>query len=331
MPVWNNKVITKDCVDSILKNTGTDYTLIIIDNASDEETRHYLESIKKEKGLHIQVIRNNSNLGFVKAVNQGIRHSKAPFICLINNDTIATRGWLEGMIKAAQSDTGIGIVNPSSNNLGQKPTDGEPLERYAQHIASDPFICVEIGAAIGFCMLIKREVIERIGLFDEIYGMGNFEDTDFSKRAVKEGYKCVRACRSYVYHREGSSFRKMGTFEDDFRRNREIFEFRWGKPRRIAYVVDSYDENTLRSLTSESIKLARDGNWVFCFSRQKIPLPAHSNIIPVELGNKRFYLNAVFMILKKKKRFSEIFVGNENLGRFLERLSFLHKASVRYY
>ena len=331
IPVWNQLALTKDCIDSIRKNTDGDYRLVIIDNASDDATRQYLEGLRAAANLPLLLIRNNENLGFIKAVNQGMNASDSPFVCLLNNDTIVTKGWLKEMVDIANSVGDIGIVNPSSNNLGQKPASGEPIELYADRIRKESGRFVELGSAIGFCMLIKRYVIKKVGFFDEVYGMGNFEDTDFSRKAVKAGYRCVRACGAYVYHRENTSFNKMKTFDEDFARNKEIYEFRWGKPRRIAYVLDDYDANVLKKLEADSVKLARDGNWIWFFLKEHLKVPAHSNIMPVELDAKNFYLNTAFRILKKKKKFSEIFVGEERFGRFLEAMKFIHKAKVRYY
>ncbi len=332
IPVWNQLTFTKDCINSILKNTeGMDYQLIVIDNASDDHTKKYLEELKNIGNPKVTLVRNDKNLGFVKAANQGIGVSHAPYICILNNDTLVMKGCLKEMIRIADMDRDIGIVNPSSNNLGQKPAKGQPVEFYAESLRNESGKFVELGAAIGFCMLIKREVIEKVGTFDEIYGMGNFEDTDFSRRAVKEGYRPVRACGAYVYHRESSSFNKMKAFENDFKRNKEIYEFRWGKPKRIAYVLDSYDNNILKRLKMESIRLARDSNWVWYFSKGHVDIPLHSNIICNEITPENFYLKAIFDILKKKKKFDEIFVGTENLGKILGRLSFIHKAKIKYY
>jgi hypothetical protein len=235
------------------------------------------------------------------------------------------------MVAVAESSGDIGIVNPSSNNLGQKPSGGEPIGLYAEKIRAHRGGSVELGAAIGFCMLIKRAVIDRIGLFDEIYGMGNFEDTDYSRRAVKEGFRCVRACGAYVYHRESSSFSSVPTFDEDFRRNREIFEFRWGRPRRIAYVIDSCDSNARMKLGQESLRAARGGNWVWYFTKEKMEVPAHSNIIAVPPPISNYHLTTAFRILKKKKRFDEIVVGDPSFGRVLEALEFIHRAKVKYY
>lgn len=331
MPVWNQYTFTKDCIDSILKNTPISYRLIIIDNASDNATRQYLEELKQIGNPPVLMERNEKNLGFVKAVNKGIAISDAPYICILNNDTLVTKDWLEIMIDIMDAQGDIGIVNPSSNTLGQRPLEGEPLELYAKELKSQSAEFVELGAAVGFCMLVKRMVIEKIGLFDEIYGMGNFEDTDFSRRTIKEGYKCVRACGAYVYHRENLSFNKLNTFDRDFKRNREIFEFRWGKPKRVAYILDSYDSNSLKRLNSEAIKLARNGNWVWYVSKDSINIPSHSNIRFVQLGEKFFFMKAIFTILKKKKKFDEIFAGSEKLVGVLNNISFFHNAKVSYY
>ena len=331
IPVWNQLAFTRDCVDSILKNTAADYRVIIIDNASDDETKRYLETLAAAQGAKVALVRNEKNLGFVKAVNQGFGMSKASYVCVLNNDTLVTRGWLETMLRVAKSSKDIGVVNPSSNNLGQRPAEGEPIDRYAEGLRKLGDTSIELGAAIGFCMLIKKEVMDKIGLFDEMYGMGNFEDTDFCRRAIKEGYRCVRACGAYVYHRENTSFNKIKTFNEDFERNKEIYEFRWGKPKRVAYVLDHYDANILKRLESEALALARGGNWVWYFSNDDVATPSHSNILRVALPHKRFYLAAAFRILKKKKKFSEIFVGEERFGKVLEALSFIHKAKVMTY
>ncbi|MFA6321079.1 MAG: glycosyltransferase family 2 protein [Candidatus Omnitrophota bacterium] len=332
IPVWNQRELTKDCVESISKNTsGVNYRIIIVDNASGDETKKYLEDLKDKSRGRVVIIRNETNTGFIKAVNQGIASSDAPYICILNNDTLVAKHWLKEMVDIAETANDIGLVNPSSNNLGQKPVAGEPLELCAEKIGKNRGEFIELGAAIGFCMLIKRKVIEKIGVLDEIYGMGNFDDTDFSRRAVQAGFRCVRACGAYVYHRESSSFGKVKTFDADFKRNKEIYEFRWGKPRRIAYVLDRVDTNTLKKINGDSMGLARNGNWVWYFVKDPIVIPKHSNIIVKYFPDSWFYLKAIVTILKKKKKFSEIVVGEERVGKILSNLSFIHKAEIKYY
>jgi GT2 family glycosyltransferase len=235
------------------------------------------------------------------------------------------------MIAVAGLSPEIGLVNPASNNLGQGPAKGETAEEYAAGLAPNRGKYLELGAAIGFCMLIKREVIRKAGPLDEIYGMGNFEDTDLSRRAGKEGYIAVMAPGAYVYHREHSSFRLVKAFDDDFKRNREIFEFRWGRPKRVAYFVDTRDGNTLLRLGREFLSLARAGNWVWCFSREKLALPAHANIRYLVVPGRKFYPVAFFMVFKRKKKFDEMYLGDEKVGRLAGCFSFIHNAKIGYY
>jgi len=331
IPVWNQLELTKACVDSIIKNTsGVNYKLIIIDNASNNETKSYLESLKASLGQRILLIRNENNIGFVRAANQGMRLSDAPYTCLLNNDAVTTVGWLSEMIRVAEDSPIIGLINPSSNTMGQKPGKGISIENYALKIKKEPGAWEEIGSAVGFCMLIKKEVINKIGVFDEIYGMGNFEDTDYSRRAIKDGFLCVRASGAYVYHEEGTSFVRGQTFDENFEQNRQIYEFRWGKRRWIAYILDPVDEYTLNKFNKDALKSARNGFWVWAFSRNHLDLPRHSNIIAAEF-NKFFYAKTLFKILFKKKRFSEIYVTDERLEKALESLSFIYKAKVYSY
>ncbi len=331
IPVWNQLSFTKDCVESIFKNTRGDYRLIIIDNASDDQTRQYLEGLKASHDGRVVLARNEENTGFIKAANKGFGLSDAEYCLVLNNDTIVTDGWLDEMMAVAGSEPKIGIVNPSSNNLGQRPPDGEPIDVFAKILKKDSGRFVELGAAVGFCMLIKREVLKKVGMFDEVFGMGNFEDTDFSRRAVRAGYMCVRACGSYVFHRENTSFRLIRSFDDDFKRNREIYEFRWGRPRRVVYVLDSIDANIMRRVNAEALRFARDGSWIWYFLKEKIGMPVHSNIVPVVFGPAKFGMKAFFKILTKKKKFSDVFVNAGMLGQALERSAFIHKGKVSYY
>jgi GT2 family glycosyltransferase len=328
--VWNNLKLTESCIDSIIENTDVGYRLIIIDNASNDETKKYLEQLRDKEGPRILLIRNESNLGFIKAVNQGMRLSGAPYVCLINNDTVVTKGWLGEMIRVAESSPRIGLINPSSNTLGQKPENKESPEVYAEMLKKEAASFTEIGSAIGFCMLIKKEVIERIGVFDEIYGMGNFEDTDYSRRAIKEGYICARALRAYVYHDEGSSFIRGSLFDENFERNRQIYEFRWGKRKWIAYIISSSDDNMVKVLEKDIMPQVRLGLWVWYFSNKRLALPEHSNII-ANVFDRYFYLKTLWKVLTKKKRFSEIFATDEKFAGVLKSLSFIHKAKVQSY
>ena len=122
IPIWNQLPVTRECIDSILNCTDYPYRLILIDNGSDPDTRDYLRSLEGIKDPGVVLIRNENNLGFVKAVNQGIKASRGQYICLMNNDTVAAKGWLSELVRILETDRDTGMVNPSSNTSGNAAT-----------------------------------------------------------------------------------------------------------------------------------------------------------------------------------------------------------------
>ena len=94
IPVWNGLEHTRKCIDNIYANSGLNFKIIAIDNASDTPTKTYLEQLNKEHS-NFTLIRNEQNLGFIRASNQGLKLSKSPYSCLLNNDAYVTKNWLE--------------------------------------------------------------------------------------------------------------------------------------------------------------------------------------------------------------------------------------------
>ena len=105
IPVWNERELTRICIESIASNTDISRRVILVDNASDQETASYLKELSERNKGAVILIRNEENIGFPKAVNQGIAISNAPYLCILNNDTEVYKGWLEEMIKIAESNS----------------------------------------------------------------------------------------------------------------------------------------------------------------------------------------------------------------------------------
>jgi len=301
IPVWNERELTEKCVESIKKNTSLPYRIILVDNASGAETSVYLKELAEESKGSVVLIRNEENAGFPKAVNQGIAASAAPYACILNNDTEVHEGWLEEMIGIAESDSSIGIVNPSSNNLGQSA----PLSGFSGKY-------IEMSACIGFCMLIKKEVIEKIGSLDEIYSPGNFEDTDFSRRAAKAGYKCVMAKGAYVYHVQNTGFKKRKDWNEGFKRNLDIFNKRWGKIERIAYVIEKEDKY---GAIKESVSgFLNAGHFVHVIFKNRVPesgIREHASLRVFKIKSNAAVL---WRVLTRKKRYNRIFTDSKFLN-----------------
>ena len=330
IPVWNALDATVECVNSIIEHTHYPYRLIIIDNGSGKETRDWLLRLKDKPGLDLQLIRNEENLGFVKAVNQGMRASGAPYLCLMNNDTVAASGWLDEMAAVMETDPAIAIVNPSSNTFGQDP-GGEPIEDYAMKLKRFTGEVQELYASRGFCMLIRRELINKIGFFDEAFNIGYFEETDFSFRAQRANFRIVRAKGAYVYHKENISFRELKDNKSIFAANEKLFFKRWGRPVRIGYFIDRTGSRERVEEIAEA--MAKKGHQIFIFLKKGLDWPItldHINIRRVDLDGLFFGLGSIYSAFKrkKKKKLEILITDNKFLGGILSNLKALHKSEV---
>lgn len=165
IPIWNQLNLTQNCLTSIINNTKMPYRLILIDNGSDKETADFLDSFAKSSSSSdtVALIRNTKNLGFTKAVNQGLRASeKNRYKILLNNDCEVPEGWLTSMRKIADSHPNIGMVGPLNTAFDEVQYFGT-VQRMATRLKASG----TLDMLSFFCVLIKPTVVETIGLLDE--------------------------------------------------------------------------------------------------------------------------------------------------------------------
>jgi len=225
IPCCNQLKFTKLCIDSIEKHTKySNYEIIIIDNGSKDETSVWLNTHQNFK-----LIKNSSNLGAPKAFNQGIEASSGEFIILLNNDTVVTDGWLSKLVKCATSEQQIGIVGASSNSREAESLNLTEIQRVGALLElKNAGNYKKTAGVTSFCMLIKRHVIEDIGLFDENYSLGTNDDHDFCLRASLAGYEIVCALDTFVYHHYSKTLQNFSMPELD-KKNREYFVKKFGR------------------------------------------------------------------------------------------------------
>jgi len=236
IPIWNQLLMTQRCLEALRQRTRTPHRLILIDNGSGEETQKYLESLAEPPSWPGVLVRNEENRGYIQAVNQGLRISTAPYVCLLNNDVVVTTGWLERLIQFCKSHHEAGLVNPQQNHDPGKPMP-EDLEGFAASQVGTPGEWMELDHCTGGCLLIKREVIEKIGTLDEAYGQGYYEDNDYSRRAQRASYRCMRLLDTYVWHDIEGSFKEDPERGEKRKKNETLFRSRWGNPLRVIYPV----------------------------------------------------------------------------------------------
>ena len=332
IPIWNQPELTARCLESLERCAESPARLILVDNASETPTRELLERARDRRPDSVRILRNATNLGFIKAVNQGIRVAVAPWVCILNNDTVVNPGWLSEMLKVAQADPAIGLVNPTSNSLGFQPPKSKTLEEYAASLRPQSGASTELATALGFCLLARRDLFENIGLLDESYGMGNFDDDDLSRRVRQAGYRCARACASYVHHEEKASFRRLPGWEKAFEENRRRFQQRWGRPLRILWAEGA---GTVRGLLNTSgvgaaSELVRQGHWIsFIVPGGSLPddilslAQVHQLPVPASGWRMRATLR---LLAKRKKPFDVVISYDRPWSRWVRRLQPLHRA-----
>lgn len=229
---YNQIEYTKLCIESIRKFTPKNkYEIIIIDNNSTDGTVDWLKEQSDIKSVY-----NNKNLGFPKGCNQGIELAKGENILLLNNDVIVTPNWLYNLDKALWSQDNIGAVGPITNACSyyqQIDVDYKSIEEmfiFARKINKSKINSwIYRAKLVGFCMLIKKSVLDNVGVLDELFTPGNFEDDDLSFRMLEEGYKLLLCQDTFIHHFGSVSFKEnRNKYTDIMDINRRKFETKWG-------------------------------------------------------------------------------------------------------
>lgn len=235
---WNQLEYTKQCLESIQKYTPERHEIIFVDNGSTDGTVDWLQAQAAEH-QHYKLVENGINLGFAKGCNQGIEAASGDFILLLNNDVIVTADWLAGLLECLDTSDKTGIVGPMTNNISgvqRLVTVGyERLEDLPAFAASyrERFRHRRIAQRriVGFCMLFRRRLVEEIGLLDEQFGSGNFEDDDYCVRAALAGYTNMIAGDVFIHHYGSVSFQaNQLDYSAAIQGNGALFRKKWSRP-----------------------------------------------------------------------------------------------------
>lgn len=230
MVTHNELSYTHQCLESVRFVTDEPFELIVVDNGSTDGTVDYLR-----RNTDVTLIANPDNRGFPAAVNQGLAVARGEHVLLLNNDTLVTTGWLRRLLEALHSAPDVGLVGPVSNCVGSQQMvpvtyqdlsslDGFAWER-AQRFDRQR---QSVDRLVGFCLLLRRSLYDELGPLDEQFGIGNFEDDDYCRRALQSGYRLLIAQDSFVHHFGSRTFAATGVdYETLFRRNQGLFQTKW--------------------------------------------------------------------------------------------------------
>lgn len=235
---YNNWTLTKNCIDSIMTYSYyPNIEIIVVDNNSDNQTKDSLKELAKTNNL-IKTIFNQDNKGFAAANNQGVKIANGEYIVYLNNDTIVTPGWIDGLLHHFEDGGKIGLVGPATSYASTIQMlladyyDINGLLAYAQNInQTKSGSSKKMNMVPLFCVMSPLKVVEEVGGISEEYGVGYFEDDDLCRRVTALGYEILFAEDVFVHHIGGASFDKIGfaSNRDLFLRNKKIYEEKWGE------------------------------------------------------------------------------------------------------
>ena len=217
---WNGIDDTVECLKSLQKIKYKNYKIILVDNNSKDNQAEKLQ----RQFPHVKLIKNNENTGFCIANNQGIEialKEKADYILLLNNDTTVTPNFLDILINYSEKHSKIGIVSPKINYYYNQDVvwcmggtisiiSGMTISIGKGKKSSLFTKIIQPDFASGCALLIKREVVEKIGVLDPIY-FAYYEDVDISYRARKAGYEIAVLPKSVIWHKKSASAGYVGT------------------------------------------------------------------------------------------------------------------------
>ena len=241
----NQVAYTRLCLESVMQHSRAPYELILVDNGSTDATPAYLEEVKRRAGpQHVEVLRFEDNLGFPKGCNEGIKAARGEYVVFLNNDTVVTAGWLDGLIGwSLHNWPRVGLVGAVTNasrppqEIAVPYTHLEDMPAFAarrkQEFARK---ALNVERVTGFCLLARREVLAKLGGFDESFGLGFFDDDDMSVRAQRQNFQLLVAQDVFIHHFGSKTFQSLQVdcrqlLEENLRKMTE----KWGAEETAGY------------------------------------------------------------------------------------------------
>ena len=243
---WNTKELISDAVRSII-DTVSDYSykIIIVENGSCDGSAEMLRKIFPE----IRLICNEKNVGFARAVNQGLALTKASYIVLLNSDARLQRGAIKNLVKFMEKNPRVAIAGGQlinidgsrQNSIASFPSLATELlnkrllriifrHRYPGKERDYP-IPIDVDSMVGACLIARREAIQKVGNLDEGYFFF-LEETDWCRRMKANGWRVSFVPTARIFHLQGSSAARVKTEAriEYYRSRYRFFTLWYGKP-----------------------------------------------------------------------------------------------------
>ncbi len=210
--------------------------VVVVDNGSGDDTPQFLERWAAGRP-YVRVVRSAANVGFSAGNNLGARAASGEYLVFLNNDCFVTDGWIGDMLAHFRANPGLGLLGPVTNRSGNESVidiQYEDMEemgvKAAWYTRAHRGQTTHPHVLHWFCVMLPRRVWDEVGELDEQFGLGMFEDDDYTMRVRAAGYETACAEDVFVHHHHSASFGLLPQHEYDalFARNRRYYESKWG-------------------------------------------------------------------------------------------------------
>jgi GT2 family glycosyltransferase len=220
IPNWNGHSLLTECLAALRAQTFRDFEIIVVDNGSRDGSVEWLA----EQAPDVIVIRNETNLGFAVANNQGFRAARAPLLVALNNDALPEPAWLQVLVETAAREMWAGMLacrivrrDPAGviDSLGiEVDRAGVAWNRAWGRPTTDRLVYqpAEVFGPSGAAAVYRRALLDQIGLFDEDL-FAYYEDVDLAWRAQRAGARCLYVPDAIVHHLHSATSKQGSAFK----------------------------------------------------------------------------------------------------------------------
>lgn len=248
IPLYGGAEDIELCVRSLGNCADLLHEVLVVDDCSPDGAPQVVERLTLELSesaraeSKFRLIRQESNSGFAATCNRGYLESSGEVVVFLNSDTIVPRAGLIRLIECLMQSGTIGATGPFTNNAGyHQPTrvtytSYQTIDRFAEDFAERQADNVDVPMLVGFCLAVRRSVIEEIGEldggrrvpFDTRFGKGLFEDNDLCYRLHRAGYRTRLASRAFVHHTGSRSLGRLETHPQTLlEHNKAVYHAKW--------------------------------------------------------------------------------------------------------
>lgn len=215
---WNGGDVFKNCIESLQKIYYPNWELIVVDNGSTLELPKFPKNTR--------LIINLKNSGFAPANNQGVKLAKGKYVLLLNNDTLVENDFLNIMVDKMESEDDLGVIQPKIkimdnpkllDNCGSFLTNIGFLHHigFMKKDSNEYNTEKEVFSVKGACMLIRKKLIDKVGLFDDEF-VSYFEETDFCWKSWLLNYRVIYFPNTYILHKVGFTIKRLDVVNINF-------------------------------------------------------------------------------------------------------------------